>query len=76
MNDRFLKAFKEALEITGSVNLDDQFRDYKEWDSLSHMSLIAMLDSEFHMQIENAVFEKMKTVGDIFKYVETHSSKP
>ena len=75
MESKFLQEFKTALEIDREVKMEDVFRDYAEWDSLSHMSLIAMLDSEFGLQIENTAFEKMKTVADIFKYVQSRESK-
>jgi acyl carrier protein len=75
MEDKFLTAFKEAIEITRDVKMKDVFRDYPEWDSLSHMSLIAMLDSEFNIQIENSAFEKMKTVRDIYEYVQARTTK-
>lgn len=75
MDTRFLSAFKEALEIGTEVKMEDEFRQYAEWDSLSHMSLIAMLDAEFNIQIENAAFEKMKTVRDIFDYIQARAKK-
>jgi acyl carrier protein len=75
MEDKFVKAFKEALEINDEVKLEDEFRNYPQWDSLGHMSLIAMLDSEFKIQIENSSFEKMKTVKDIFDYVQVRILK-
>ncbi len=75
MEERFLQAFKNALEIKGAVIMTDEFRTYPEWDSLAHMSLIAMLDAEFGMQIENSVFEKMKTVQDIYDYVKSQMPK-
>jgi acyl carrier protein len=70
MEDKFVSAFKVALEIKDDIKWEDEFRNYAQWDSLSHMSLIAMLDSEFKIQIENRAFEKMKTVRDIFDYVQ------
>jgi acyl carrier protein len=73
MEDKFLNAFKEALEIQADIKMEDVFRDLDAWDSLSYMSLIAMLDSEYSLQIENAVFEKMKTVREIFDYVQSYS---
>jgi len=71
MEEKFLTVFKEALEIEGEISMDDIFRDHPAWDSLSNMSLIAMLDSEFNVQIESAIFEKMKTVGDIYKFIQS-----
>ncbi|MBL7873734.1 MAG: acyl carrier protein [Cyclobacteriaceae bacterium] len=75
MESKFIMAFKEALEINYEINMEDEFRKYSEWDSLSHMSLIAMLDSEFKMQIENAAFEKLITVADLFKYISARAPK-
>lgn len=72
MLDKFMPAFKEAMEMDDDdqLNLTDTFRDYDEWDSLSRLSLIAMLDEEFSVEIENDDFEKIKTLGDLIKEVE------
>lgn len=76
MLDKFMPAFKEALEMDDTVqlNLADAFRDYDEWDSLSRLSLIAMLDEEFSVEIENDDFEKIKTLGDLIKEVENRQN--
>ena len=72
MHEKFIPAFKEALEMDDNIqlNLSDNFRDYDEWDSLSRLSLIAMLDEEFSVEIENDDFEKIKTLEDLIKEVE------
>lgn len=70
MQQQFIDAFKEALEIEDDINLSDNFRDYDEWDSLARLSLIAMLDDEFDVQIEDAEFEQLKTVGDLMAAVQ------
>jgi len=68
MEKKFINAFKEALEMEDQeVTLNDNFRDFEEWDSLSRLSLIAMLDEEYGVQIEEGEFEKLETVGDILK---------
>ena len=74
MQDKFIEAFKEALELENEVNLSDQFRDYDEWDSLARLSLIAMLDDEFELQIENEQFEKLETVEDLLNAVKKASA--
>ena len=74
MEDKFIESIKEALEIEGhEVNLEDRFRDYEEWDSLNRLSLIAMLDDEYGVQIENAEFEQLKTIADLFNKVQANS---
>ena len=71
MKNKFLKAFKEALEIDRQIELSENFKDYEEWDSLSRLSLIVMLDEEFGVQIENQDFEKINTVQDLLEVVES-----
>ena len=69
MQEKFIEAFREALEREDAIELTDEFRDYDEWDSLARLSLIAMLDDEFELQIENEDFEKLKTVADLLEAV-------
>ena len=71
MQDQFIPAFKEALEMEDQeINMTDAFRDYEEWDSIAQLSLIAMLDEEFDLQIEEKDFEQLETVEDLLKAVE------
>jgi acyl carrier protein len=71
MKEKFLASFKEALQIEDrEVLATDVFRDYEEWDSLSRLSLIAALDEEYDLQIEDKEFEKLVTVGDLMQVVE------
>ncbi len=76
MKEKFLAAFKEALQVDNrEVALEDVFRDYDEWDSLSRLSLIAALDEQFNLQIEDKEFEKLATVGDLLKQVELKAAE-
>ena len=63
----FIAKFAEALELEdiSVVNENTTFRDLDEWNSLSFLSVIAMLDEEYGIQIENAQFRELKTLGDI-----------
>ena len=56
MEKKFIELFKEVLEIEDKeISLNDNFRDYDEWDSLTFLSLIAMIDDEFGIVIETDV---------------------
>ena len=70
----FISKFAEALEIEDASALEaaTEFRNLDEWDSLAYLSVIAMLDEEYDLQIENAAFKQLKTLGDIINYVEAH----
>ena len=70
----FIAKFAEALELEdiSVVNENTTFRDLDEWNSLSFLSVLAMLDEEYGIQIENAQFRELKTLGDIASYIESH----
>ncbi|MDN3658884.1 acyl carrier protein [Ferruginibacter paludis] len=71
MKEKFFKSFKEALQIENREILqEDVFRNYEEWNSLGRLCLIVMLDEEYDLQIEDKEFEKLISVGDLFKVVE------
>lgn len=70
MQKQFIDNLKEALEVEGEIKLTDKFRDYEEWDSLARLSLIAMLDEEYELQIENEEFEKITTVEELYHVIE------
>ena len=58
MEQKFFDLLKEAIEIEDhDVNMEDQFREYPEWSSLAYLSIIAMLDEEYDVQIEEAEFK-------------------
>jgi len=66
MEAKFLLKFKEVLEIEDrDLKLEDNFREYEEWNSLVFLSLIAMIDEEFDVIIEGREFKQLKTNADI-----------
>jgi acyl carrier protein len=72
MKQEFLDLFKQALEIEGrEISLDDNFREYEEWDSLGQLSVIASLDENFGVVIEGAEFASIHTLADLFAKVES-----
>lgn len=66
MEEKFIELFKEAIEREDEVKMEDQFRKYETWDSLAYLSVIAMMDDEYGVQIEEADFKKLRTVQDLF----------
>lgn len=70
MEKKFIDNLKEALEIEDrEISMSDNFREYPEWDSLAYLSVIAMLDEEYGVQIESTEFKKLQTVGDLFSRI-------
>ena len=72
MKEKFLDAFKEALEIEEvKVEMSDVMSDFDTWDSMSRLSLIALLDEHFEIEISDDEFENMTTVQDLYDKVQT-----
>lgn len=72
--NKFIDSFAEALELEDASILTalTEFRTLDEWDSLAYLNIIAMLDEEYDVQIENAEFKKLLTIGDIIKFIEAN----
>lgn len=70
MEEKLVNALAEALEIDPSqIKPEDKFRDYETYSSLSELSVLAMLDSEFGIEIEMKEFNKYLTVQDLISLV-------
>lgn len=69
----FIEKFAEAIEMELVEGLKEgtRFRELDEWSSLAVLSVIAMLDEEYDIQIENADFKKLETIGDIVRFIES-----
>ena len=64
--ERFIELFAEALEREDEIKMEDEFRDYKEWSSIAYLSVIAMMDEEYDVQIEEAEFKQLRTVQALY----------
>ena len=73
MEKKIIAAFKEAMEREDEINLNDEFRDYDEWDSLAYLEVIAMLDEDFGVEIEAADFKKLITVEALLNEIKKRS---
>jgi acyl carrier protein len=76
MKEKLINALAEALEMeSGQIRSEDKLRDYENYSSLSELSVLAMLDSEFGIEIEMSEFNKYETVRDLIQLIEIKSSK-
>jgi acyl carrier protein len=76
MKEQLIKLLAEALEMESvAIKEDDNFRDYENYSSLSELSVLAMLDSEFGIEIEMKEFDNYLTVHDLINLVSIKYSK-
>lgn len=64
--EKFIELFAVAIEREGEIKMEDEFRNYDEWSSIAYLSIIAMMDEEYGVQIEEAEFKKLRTVQALY----------
>jgi acyl carrier protein len=60
----------EILEVS-ELPLDSRFEDLSEWDSLNALSVIALLDSSYGIQIDAAGLQKFDSINEFLQHVLT-----
>lgn len=66
-----IKAIEELLELEeGTLEEDTVLDNLEEWDSVSILSLIVLLDEEYNKTITSKDIKEIKTVSDILKLME------
>lgn len=72
MEEKFLELFKETLDIEDrELKMSDKFRDYEEWDSIANLSVVAMIDVEYEVIIENSVFKELQTLQELWDRIQS-----
>lgn len=68
MEDRLLDIIADALDIDRKrLSLDTQKSETEEWDSLGHLIILSMVESEFNIRIP---FEKVNEINKIEDFLE------
>lgn len=76
MKEKLFLALAEALEMEIiDIKEEDIFRNYENYSSLTELSTLAMLDSEFGIEIEMEEFNDYRTIGDLLQLVIGRSAK-
>lgn len=71
METKYLEMISEVLEIEDrTVTMNDLFRDFEEWDSLAHLSLIAEIDDIYNITIEDETFKNLKTLKELYEEIQ------
>jgi acyl carrier protein len=69
MNE-FLTKIANILE-ENAVKETDELKAFAQWDSLAVLSVIAMLDANYGVNLRAADFEPVSTVGDLWNLVQS-----
>jgi acyl carrier protein len=67
--EHFKEKLAEIFEVENISN-EDILKDFDEWDSLTLLSIIALVDSEFNIQLSASDFEVIISIEDLLNYIE------
>ena len=68
----FIDELKDALEIEDEnkeITLETDLRYVEEYDSLSVLAIIAMIDKNFSKQIPSSDFSKVTTISSLLELI-------
>jgi len=68
MNE-FLMKIASILEVD-DLKATDELKGFPQWDSLSVLSIIAMLDASYGVNLRATDFGPLKTAGDLWNLVK------
>ncbi len=52
---------------------DTTAEDVEGWDSVTHISIIVGIESEFHIKFRTDEMEELKNVGDMVELIQRHT---
>ena len=73
INEKLNKVFAEVFDDdTLIVTEETSSSDIEEWDSLTHLTLIATIEEEFSIQFSMSEIAGFKNVGEMMTAIERH----
>ena len=71
MMEKLIAMVSEQLGVAAAdVKADSRLKEDLQADSASIMMLVMDVETEFGIEVEDDAIEKVKTVGDMAKYIE------
>lgn len=69
----FMENFSSQFEDTDAsdIKADTKFRELEEWSSLTALSIIAMVDDEYEVQLKGNEMRVAVTVEDLYNVVKS-----
>lgn len=69
----FIKTFASLFEETDveEIKAETKFRELDEWSSLLALSVIAMADEEYEVQLRGDDMRSAKTVEDLYNIIKS-----
>jgi acyl carrier protein len=73
MEIELLNKLKEILEAE-EIKQSDTLESFDEWDSLTSLSIIAMVDTDYDLRLSAEQIKKFITVKDVVDFVRNQAT--
>ena len=70
--ENIVENIKELLEVE-DLDLNLKFKDLEEWDSLSVLSILALLDSDYGIIMTKKEIEAFSSINLFIEYVKENA---
>lgn len=66
-----LMKLEELMDLEeGTLRAEDRLSEIEEWDSITHLSLIILLEDDYDKEISGEEVRALKTVQDILNLMQ------
>ena len=71
--EKFVNLFAQQFDETAlsTFKLEIKFREIEEWSSLNALSIIAMVDEEYHVKLTGEDIRAARTIEDVYNCVKS-----
>ena len=67
--EKFIEKFAETIDTEAEITPDTKIDDIPDWDSLSVISVLTMVNLEYDKTLRRADLQKVVTVRDLYEIV-------
>jgi len=71
--EKFIENFAAQFDDTelAQFNEETKFRELDEWSSIMALSIMAMIDEEYEVQLKGDEMRNSNTIGELFNLVNS-----
>ena len=73
MSDFFAKLADILGVDEGEISPDSQLQSLEEWDSLGTLTVVSMIDDDYHVTILSEEIAGVQTAGELWELVQSKS---
>lgn len=67
--EQFINLMHEVLDTERSINLDTRLNEIEEWNSLSYVVFLAMVDAQYGKTADPKAVKAASTVGELYAII-------